>query len=328
MKKTLVVLLMGAMLFTACGQSAGSSAQPSETQAEETQTEEAEVTEEAEAPAEAEAEPEAEAPAETEAKPEAEAEAPAAEEAAGEAETVDTAAADATAAVADSPEETAGDPDKLGQARVEMPDYVSVAEGKNIQDLQVAAQTKLGEGNAIPEEAVEIKTEEATEEEMDQAVVNENGVAQLEQKDLGELGAAASATIYASSVLYESGQNHSPQVLLDGYVDTAWVEGVSGYGSGEYVRIGFPAGTVVHGFGIVNGYQKSESLFWKNSAPSTLIVGSGDTLYRLNLTAGYGYYEEFNLGSLVTDGSFYIIIENVRPGSAYKDTCISEIWLW
>lgn len=316
MKKTLVVLLMGAMLFTACGQSAGSSAQQSEPQAEETQAEEAEVTEEAEAPAEAEAEPEAEA------------EAPAAEEAAGEAEAVETAAADATAPVAESPEETAGDPDKLGQARIEMPDYVSVAEGKDIQDLQVTAQTKLGEGNAIPEDAIEIKTEEATEEEMDQAVVNENGVAQLDQQDIGELGAATSVSIYASSVLYESGQNHSPQVLLDGYVDTAWVEGVSGYGSGEYVRIGFPAGTVVHGMGIVNGYQKSENLFWKNSAPSTLIVGSGDSLYRLNLTAGYGYYEEFNLGSLVTDGSFYIIIENVRPGSSYKDTCISEIWLW
>ena len=155
-----------------------------------------------------------------------------------------------------------------------------------------------------------------------------NGVAQLDQHDIGELGAASNVTIYASSVLYESGQNHSPQVLLDGYVDTAWVEGVSGYGSGEYVRIGFPAGTVVHGMGIVNGYQKSESLFWKNSAPSSLIVGSGNELYRVNLSAGYGYYEEFNLGSLVTDGSFYIIIENVRPGSAYKDTCISEIWLW
>lgn len=314
MKKTLVVLLMGAMLVTACGQSAGSSAQPSETQAEETQAEEAE------APAEAEAEPEAEAeaPAETEAEVES----------AGGTEAVETAAADATAPVADSPEETAGDPAKLGQARIEMPDYVSIAEGKDIQDLQVAAQTPLGEGNAIPEDAIEIKTEEATEEEMDQAVVNENGVAQLDQHDIGELGAASTVTIYASSVLYESGQNHSPQVLLDGYVDTAWVEGVSGYGSGEYVRIGFPAGTVVHGMGIVNGYQKSESLFWKNSAPSTLIVGSGNTLYRVNLTAGYGYYEEFNLGSLVTDGSFYIIIENVRPGSAYKDTCISEIWLW
>ena len=318
MKKTLVVLLMGAMLFTACGQSAGSSAQPSEKQAEETQAEEAE------APAEAEAEPKAEAPAEAEAEApaEAEAEAPAGTEA------VETAAADATAPVADSPEETAGDPAKLGQARMEMPDYVSIAEGKTITDLQVESQSKLGEGNTIPEDAIEIKPEEATEEEMDQAVVNENGVAQLDQHDIGELGAASNVTIYASSVLYESGQNHSPQVLLDGYVDTAWVEGVSGYGSGEYVRIGFPAGTVVHGMGIVNGYQKSESLFWKNSAPSSLIVGSGNELYRVNLSAGYGYYEEFNLGSLVTDGSFYIIIENVRPGSAYKDTCISEIWLW
>ena len=34
-------------------------------------------------------------------------------------------------------------------------------------------------------------------------------------------------------------------------------------------------------------------------------------------------------GNLFTrDGSFYVFIDNVRPGTKYKDTCISELWAW
>ena len=93
--------------------------------------------------------------------------------------------------------------------------------------------------------------------------------------------------------------------------------------------IGFPAGTAIHGLGIAAGYHKSEDLFRKNSAPTSLIVGTQNDCYRLNLDPEYGYYEEFNFpSSIISDGAFVVMIENVRAGSAYKDTCISELWFW
>lgn len=320
MKKTLVMLLMGAMLFTACGQTASSPAAASEPQAEETQAEEAEApAEEAEAPAEDAAAAEAEAAGE-EVK----------EEVKGE--VTEEAAAGETVAAAEEIEETAGELDDLGQARTEQEGYVAAYEGVELQELNASVQNALSDGNALPDDAIEINAKDETEEQMDAEEAEEAGqadesVSTINIEDLDSLG-YANVSISASSTLYEKGYDHSASKVLDGYVDTAWVEGVSGYGVGEYLRIGVPKGTVFHGIGIISGYQKSEDLFWKNSAPTSLVVGSGDVFYRVYLNPKYGYYEEFDLGSLVSDGSFYVFIDNVRPGTKYKDTCISELWAW
>ena len=318
MKKTIVMLLMGAMLFTACGNSTASQAPASEPQAEETQAEAEAPAEEAEAPAEEAAE----APAE-----DAAAEAPAAAEAAGE-EVKEDAAAGETVAAAGEIEETAGELDSLGQARTEQEGYVAAYQGVELEELNATAKNALGDGHALPDDAINIKakdeTEEVIEEEIEKA---DDSVSTINIKDLESLG-YANVSISASSTLYEKGIDHSASKVLDGYVDTAWVEGGSGYGIGEYLRIGIPKGTVFHGIGIISGYQKSEDLFWKNSAPTSIIVGSGDVFYRIYLNPEYGYYEEFNLGELVSDGSFYVFIDNVRPGSKYMDTCISELWAW
>ena len=68
---------------------------------------------------------------------------------------------------------------------------------------------------------------------------------------------------------------------------------------------------------------------YKDRAPKTLLVGTEDNCYRLNLDPEYGYYEEFNFPStIISDGAFVVMIENVRAGSTYKDTCISELWFW
>ena len=54
--------------------------------------------------------------------------------------------------------------------------------------------------------------------------------------------------------------------LFDKDVTTAWVEGVKGDGIGEYVLI-VQENTFPGKIHINNGYQKSESLFFKNCRP-------------------------------------------------------------
>lgn len=314
MKKALVVLLMGTLLFTACGQSTGAAGSANEQQTEETQAEApAEEEAEAEAPAE---EAQAEAPAE-----EAQAEAPA-EETQAEAPAEEAQAGATTEAA----EETAGDEDSLGQPKAEQPGYVGYFANAETTELKDVQKLELETENTLPENAVQLQSVETDEGSIEEQVVD--GVATLEEQDLEALG-GQTIQIAASSALREGSTLHGPGNAFDGNWNTAWVEGVSGYGSGEYLVIGFPAGTAIHGLGIAAGYQKSSDLFWKNSAPATLLVGTENNCYRLNLDAEYGYYEEFNFpSSIISDGAFVIMIENVRPGSQYKDTCISEIWFW
>ncbi len=62
---------------------------------------------------------------------------------------------------------------------------------------------------------------------------------------------------------------YSAYQLFDENVTTAWVEGVEGDGIGEYVLIG-QENTLPDKIHINNGYQKTESLYYKNSRPKTL----------------------------------------------------------
>jgi len=62
---------------------------------------------------------------------------------------------------------------------------------------------------------------------------------------------------------------YSAYQLFDKNLTTAWVEGVNGNGIGEYVLIG-RGNDLPDKIHINNGYQKTESLYYKNNRPKTL----------------------------------------------------------
>ena len=62
---------------------------------------------------------------------------------------------------------------------------------------------------------------------------------------------------------------YSAYQLFDKNLTTAWVEGVNGNGIGEYVLIG-RNNDLPDKIHINNGYQKTESLYYKNNRPKTL----------------------------------------------------------
>ena len=73
-------------------------------------------------------------------------------------------------------------------------------------------------------------------------------------------------TICTSSVLATShGISYGPGNLTDGDDATAWVEGSSGQGAGEFVVLEFDAARAVRGLTIKNGYDKSPDIYAKNS---------------------------------------------------------------
>ena len=142
-----------------------------------------------------------------------------------------------------------------------------------------------------------------------------------------EPGLPTDISLSASSTLQEQGYDHSPKCAMDGSSSTAWVEGASGDGTGEWLRLDFGKDCALTGLEIWSGYQKSETLFGKNSRPA-----------RIRITFSDGSSQEFDLtdtmsmqtisfgGKRVTS-SLTITIVSVYPGTGYSDVCISELRL-
>lgn len=76
-------------------------------------------------------------------------------------------------------------------------------------------------------------------------------------------------SVWASSVLEEKLQSgpvsYPPENLFDGDPSTVWVEGVEGYGKGEYVS--FILDRPVQSISLTNGFARSERLYRLNSRP-------------------------------------------------------------
>jgi uncharacterized protein (DUF1330 family) len=76
------------------------------------------------------------------------------------------------------------------------------------------------------------------------------------------------------------GNNYGARNLVDGNDDTAWVEGSSGQGAGDFVVVEFDTPRTVRGVTVRNGYDKNADIFGKNSRVKDveLIFSSGDSL--------------------------------------------------
>jgi len=130
----------------------------------------------------------------------------------------------------------------------------------------------------------------------------------------------------------------SPQAA-DGDPKTAWVEGANGLGEGEVLLVRVDPSQPLE---IWAGYGKSDSLFGKNARPrevevaviqngqctptqSTLICDNNPIVARHTVTLeDKNGYQPLPIPAASGD-AIAIRILSVTPGSAWQDTCISEV---
>lgn len=149
--------------------------------------------------------------------------------------------------------------------------------------------------------------------------------------------------IQSSSILKGS---YSLENLYDNDLNTAWVEGSAGNGEKEWVEIELKYYRI-RWIGIISGYTKSEKTYYENNRIKKLLleITPGPTeekkeVYRKTIQfedKTYTFNNRKFLFNLVTkvfndylDASAYRIrftILEVYPGTVYKDTCISEIYI-
>ena len=167
----------------------------------------------------------------------------------------------------------------------------------------------------------------------------------------------AFSEISASSTLAEAGQDHSPAVLRDHDMTTAWSEGVGGTGVGETIRLSAQGVQKVHGIRLGLGFLKDQGLLERNGRPAALHFAFSDgteldavfepDLYGVEmkegvqasyhvtpLAAGYGadrwelaqgYLDYVSFGQEIETEWIEITITGARAGTKYEDTCISEL---
>lgn len=134
--------------------------------------------------------------------------------------------------------------------------------------------------------------------------------------------------------------SYNSKNLRDFSYQTAWVEGVKGYGIGETIEFEFsathPRLTEII---IVNGYVKSKTLWKNNSRVKTLKMYLEDKPFGIiELKDVYavqffkvepiGHSDRENIKDLLEKGTFKIKFEilDIYKGDKYEDTAITEIY--
>ncbi|MBR5374765.1 MAG: hypothetical protein IK131_08865 [Paludibacteraceae bacterium] len=146
--------------------------------------------------------------------------------------------------------------------------------------------------------------------------------------------AGGPSSVTASSQLKPQGAvNYKASNAHDLSYRTAWVEGVAGYGIGEYLTYSFKGGdpritTII----VVNGYVKSGKAFKENSRVKKLKVYKDDKpIAILDLKDIMGE-QRFEIGTLgdntpgSPDWKLKFEIMEVYKGDKYDDTALSEIY--
>ncbi|WP_438422337.1 NADase-type glycan-binding domain-containing protein [Aquimarina macrocephali] len=156
-------------------------------------------------------------------------------------------------------------------------------------------------------------------------------------------------TCKASSVLRSKNQDYSENNLIDDNDHTAWVEGLSGSGIGEKIRITFKNKSALpYVIRIVPGYSKSEETWYNNNRVANITIrtiGVGidseyiidewkdvsfrkDSLSKVSISPQYidisqNYIQHMGYNDFVAIEFEIMEVDDV--GAIYNDTCISEI---
>lgn len=134
------------------------------------------------------------------------------------------------------------------------------------------------------------------------------------------------ATYCVSSMLKpQFGNSYGVANLFDASTGTAWVEGASGSGIGEWITIGFEAPRRVKSIHVQNGYQKTPDIFAKNNRVRQIrLQFSGGESQTFTLDDKFSA-QLLTLRSPVTAYWLQFVIDDVWAGNKYTDTAITKL---
>ena len=134
-------------------------------------------------------------------------------------------------------------------------------------------------------------------------------------------GAEASSELQADDDAYYGAKN-----VLDGDPTTAWNEGDSGDGTGQWIRLSADTDQVVVGIHIMGGYDASKDIYDWNNRPKDITIAFDDgTSFDVTLSDSYNVMQDITFEHPVQCKTITITVNTIYGGSQYQDMCISEI---
>ena len=132
--------------------------------------------------------------------------------------------------------------------------------------------------------------------------------------------------VYASSHLIQKSMNYKVENVIDDNPSTAWIEGVSDDGIGQFIQFSSNNTFRVDKIDIINGFSKNQKTYMKNNRVKKVIIEFSDKSQQVNeLEDNNMEYQTIDIGGINTNSVKVIIQEVYTNGRVYKDTCISEI---
>ena len=132
--------------------------------------------------------------------------------------------------------------------------------------------------------------------------------------------------VYASSHLIQKSMNYKIENVIDDNPSTAWIEGVSDDGIGQFIQFSSNNTFWVDKIDIINGFSKNQKTYMKNNRVKKVIIEFSDKSQQVyELEDNNMEYQTIDIGGINTNSVKVIIQEVYTNGRVYKDTCISEI---
>ena len=132
--------------------------------------------------------------------------------------------------------------------------------------------------------------------------------------------------VYASSHLIQKSMNYKVENVIDDKPSTAWIEGVSDDGIGQFIQFSSNNTFRVDKIDIINGFSKNQKTYMKNNRVKKVIIEFSDKSQQVyELEDNNMEYQTIDIGGINTNSVKVIIQEVYTNGRVYKDTCISEI---
>jgi len=130
----------------------------------------------------------------------------------------------------------------------------------------------------------------------------------------------------ASSHRRQQNENiYEPSSAFDGNTKTAWIEGVKGYGVGQWIEAKADNSQRVKGLSITIGFNKTEQTYYANGRPKKIMIIFDDgSNFSVQLDDLYNQSQVIRFSSPVYTKSIKIKILSVYTGTD-ADTCIGEI---
>ncbi|MBQ6570388.1 MAG: zinc-ribbon domain-containing protein [Clostridia bacterium] len=130
----------------------------------------------------------------------------------------------------------------------------------------------------------------------------------------------------ASSYLVWNNQNpYYPKHVCDGRRDTAWIEGVSGTGINEWIRLDFDDYYEISGLSIINGFAKSEKNYYYEGRVASVRIEAENFSMTAMLDDDCLTYQKINFGEKVKTNYVKVTILDVYVGDSDYYTAISEL---